>query len=247
MRKSMGPALVFAGVALAALWVVAQAWLERPELFFDVLWSALGFSALLAMVKLPWDLYFDARGLIDDQGAARARGQQVTAAAIEDARGLSRRLLLACVAIHLVSGLAVGLYTLFVPSRLGMMFASLFVLSALFRPMVSAYGYLRERLANLRGELRFPRDDIHALKARVDESELGIRELRRRIEELERGAQRGFEAQQAATEDRAALRKRMDDATARLGAEFERAISQLSEDKELLQGIKAFVRLVKEG
>jgi len=133
---------------------------------------------------------------------------------------------------------------------MGYVLASAFLISVMFRPMASFYEYQMKRLGELRGELRFPRDDVHLLKSRVDTLEPAQEHLRDNFEQVTNSLNAFkdiINTRVTGVDDRLTGTKRHhDDQIDKICLEFERSIERLTEDKELLRGIKAFIRLVKD-
>ncbi len=219
-------------------------------LLLDGIAAGIGLIGLVLLVKLPWDLYMEARGLIADQRDARKRDIAVDPEEERYAKRAARRLLAVCIGLHVVTAAVVGAATWASGGSLGYFFAGFYLLSTFFRPAVALYRHLVRRLRELRGRTRYPREDVVTLVARVRDLERELEErgeasketrcafeasldrLGQRVDALDRE----HRVRVAAFEDQVALVLR----------ELERTVDRLTEDRELLAGIRAFVKVVKE-
>lgn len=234
------------GIAYACVWYDA----ERVAVVMTLLWGLIGGATLLSMITLPWNLYFEAKSLLEDQGYATDKGKEVKEKDKSDAKKLAKLLLLLCMALHIGTATGLGIYTYFNPSMMGTVFASAFLISVMFRPMASFYAYQMERLKVLRGELRFPRDDVHLLKSRVDRLEPKQEDVKHQVDSVTNSLNAfkdNVSLRVTGVDERLTDTKRhYDEQIDKICREFERSIERLTEDKELLRGIKAFIRLVKD-
>ena len=143
------------------------------------------------------------------------------------------------IGLHLASAalLAGGSWVAEVP--LGNAFAALFLLSTLFRPAVEYYRYLRGQLAELIEESRYPRGDVMKLLADVESHGHQL--------DARAAAHDQLEQRMALTESR--LDARLAEANRRLELvtrRFDETIGQLTDNKEIISGLRAFLRLVRE-
>jgi len=131
--------------------------------FMDWLISILGLMWLFLIVTVPWNAHFHAREILDEAEISKRKNILVIESSLDFARRVAKRSLWVAVGLHLVS--AVGLYILAVSnvSVVGYVGSILAVLLALLRPSVRMYEYLQTRLASIREEFRYPRQDINEL------------------------------------------------------------------------------------
>lgn len=120
----------------------------------------------------------------------------------------------------------------------GQVFAGLFLLSTLFRTAVEYDRHLRRQLADALTEVRYPRDDVVKLvedvRLVVSSSEEHARALADLRHELACVRTEG--------QNRSEEHQRKLDAVAR---RFEETIDLLTDNQEIISGIKAFLRLVQ--
>lgn len=222
---------------------------------------------LLVITTVPWNLYFRARQVRAAIGDSRSRGIPVAESRETEVRRLERRLLRLAVAGHVASALVTAGVTWLTGHVLGYYVAGFYLLSTVIRPLVAYFGYLRGRIASLLKEVTFPRDDVAALRQLVQELGAGLKAHREGTEDalqrafgevdavrtdlrLESGRVREDVrlAREAWTADHAVLLGRCDDAQQRvvsLTRHFDEAMDGLSDQQELVSGLRAFLRLVR--
>lgn len=228
------------GGVVSAL-VVGLVWLHVPLAQVGVVVAGAACLAwLVVIVVLPWNLLFEARRTSRELARAKARGITVSAAQEERAKVVERRMLRVSLALHVLSAalLALGAWAAEVP--LGNVFAGLFLLSTLFRPAVEYYRFLRGELAELVDDSRYPRDDVQKWVSEVEEHGRALESARLKVEQLEH---RLTEADTRTEARLAEANRRLELITRR----FDETISQLTDNKEIISGLRAFLRLVREG
>lgn len=209
--------------------------------------GALCLGWLVLLLTVPWNLYFQARGLQEEIRAAKERGLHLPlpAESREEAGRIAARMKLAAIGAHVLSAVLIAAITYFSGAEIGYYFAAFYLASTSFRPAGAWFAHLRRRLDAMRREVRFPRDDILALKERVNFLEMRAQNLRATTEQLhsadlateERLADLSVTTARSARE----LDRRLD----ALGRQFEDTVAQLTDNREVIAGIKAFLRLLR--
>lgn len=206
----------------------------------------LGFGAgalclmwLAVLLTVPWNLYFQARTVRQEITEGRAAGLDIAAGRERDADRISRRLLGAAVGAHLVSAAAIAVVAAVSGQAVGYWFCAFYLVGTALRPAEAWLRHLRARIGVLREEASFPRDDILALKARLDTAEAGVVSLdtqtRRLALELDRLG--------------VLVRQRDDQLESRihaLGRTFEDTLGGLTDNQKVVNGLRAFLRLLRE-
>lgn len=206
--------------------------------------------ALVGVVQLPWDLVFAASDVLARQSQARTQGLAPDDAEVAFALASRRRALVLALTLHaLGAGLALAARGL-VGDTLGLVMAVAFLASMGVRPIHAFYEHTRARLGRAAHDAMLPRQSaleldlaLTALTQRLDDTS--------RAEETERGAltARIDLLDARAREDAAAWRKSAavtDDKLERVLRELERTVEKTQQSAEVLAGIRAFVRLVRE-
>jgi len=131
--------------------------------FMDWLIGILAVMWLFAIVTVPWNAHFRAREILDEAEISKRKDILVIESSLEFARRIVKRSLFIAILLHVVS--AIGLYALAVFSitPVGYVGAILAVLLAFLRPAMRSYEYIQTRLASIREEFRYPRQDINEL------------------------------------------------------------------------------------
>lgn len=195
-------------------------------------------SWLVAIVVLPWNLYFRARHLLAEMERSERRGIAVDAEARAEARKLAPRMLRLSLALHLVSALLLAGAAFLYGQHLGYIFSGLFLLSTLFRPAVEYHRYLHEKLRGYLNEVKIPREDATQLAAELrllqEKSDTQGKELER----LEAQLTKLSETSRAGD---LANERRLEGVSRKFGE----TIDRLTDNQEIISGIKAFLRLVQ--
>ena len=235
-----------------------------------VLTFGLGVASLywlLVITTVPWNLYFRARRVRHEIGVSRERGIAVPEGREGEVRRWERRLLWLALAGHAVTAAVVAGVTFASGHVLGYYFAAFYLLSCAIRPAAAYLGYVKARIASLLKETTHPRDDVIELTTQLATLSVTVQALHdatheaqeRTFRELDdvRGDLRAADvrlredvrlAREAADADRSGLRGRVEEAERHVAAvarHFDQAVDGLTDQRELLSGIRAFVRLVR--
>ncbi|HEX4385297.1 MAG TPA: hypothetical protein VH083_20195 [Myxococcales bacterium] len=193
---------------------------------------------LVAVVVLPWNLYFRARHVLSEMATSERRGIAVDVQARAESQALERRMLRISIGLHLISAALLALGSWLLGQHLGYAFAGLFLLSTLFRPAVEYHRYLHDKLFKFEHEVKYPREDVVKLVADV-----------RQLLEANKAHEKTIAVMKEADEALGqAMVKGDRDNQRRLEAvarRFEETIDKLTDNREIISGIKAFLRLVQ--
>lgn len=192
---------------------------------------------LLIVLKAPWDLYFEAHRVAFEQARSRERGIAVAEDRARYVRTVRQRLLGLAIGAHIGSAALVAGVAWATQGMVGYWFALFFVVSTLFRPMIAGYVYLWSRLRAIGQEAHYPREDVETMRERLAQAEITVRQTLDGLEELRHRSQDTANRHEAALQE---LRQ----AQSALGREFETTVSRLTDNQEVIQGIKSFVRLI---
>lgn len=206
--------------------------------------------ALVGVVRLPWDLVFEARNVLARQASSVRRGLDVDAAEIAFARASATRALVLAIVLHALGALLAFFARGLLGDELGLVLAIAFLASMALRPIHAFYVHTRARLGLAVREAEVPREDAVSLGESVRSLELRLHALDE-AREVEREALREQLAviETRAREDASAWRKSAtvtDEKLDRVLRELERTVEKTQQSAEVLAGIRAFVRLVRE-
>jgi hypothetical protein len=210
---------------------------------------------LVVVVILPWDLHFTARTLLVDAARSRKDGITVADADIAYVARWAKLSLWLAIVLHIVS--AGGFYLLAALDiyHLGYYAAAASILAMGLRPAGRAYDFLIERLGSIGREVRHPRDDVNALRQKIEGIDDRVKELVQRLDvketaswaaqveaRLTTGAAE-VEKLRAAAED---ARRENEDAHRQLARDAEGAAARMAEDARVLNNVRELVRFFKE-
>ncbi|NET58421.1 MAG: hypothetical protein F6K47_20380 [Symploca sp. SIO2E6] len=222
--------------------------------FLDWVIAVLSFWWLLVIVTVPWNVHLEAREVLLQAEASSKQGIAVDAKQIEYVKTLSKRSLIVAMALHFLS--AAGLYTLAATgiSAVGYISSGAALLLTVLRPAVRFYEYLAARLAMIRREFKYPREDIMELRSRFNTLENTVKHLSNQID-LENPDSLVATQQQYSEKTRqdvASLKASVEQLAASNEAEHQRiardaqqAISQLTIDSQFLDHVREIIRFFK--
>jgi len=243
MEKFVGTvvALALAGGALALAYAVGA----PPAVIAGTAAGALCLLWLLALLTLPWNLYFRAHMVLAEISVSRGKGLEIDKARDAEARRIARLMLRAAVAGHVVTAGAVVAATVATGRTVGYWLAGFFLLSTLFRPAGAYFGQLRRRLGTLLKDVTYPRDDVVELRKDVTRVQEQVTVLTEKAEEQYQAL---AELRRVVDALGASVYARADEADRKitaLGREFEATVNRLTDNQEIITGLKAFLRLLR--
>jgi ABC-type transporter Mla subunit MlaD len=139
---------------------------------------------------------------------------------------------------HLVSAAILAVITFFSGAVVGYYFAGFYLLSTFFRPAGAYLSHLRDRVTTLMGEARHPREDVVSLIARVDDLASAMTALSESAERLR------YDTDALRAELRTGD-EGLDRRITGMARHFENTVDGLSDNHEVITGIKAFLRLLR--
>ncbi len=245
MRVLVNIALVLGLLALIAgigSWLGLSDFMRASALhghLLDWIMGSLCLLWLLIVLKVPWDLYFQAHAVAFELQRARELDIPAVAGRAPYVHTLRRRLGLLAVGAHLLSALLIAGIAYFTHGVVGYYFAVFYLVSTVFRPAVAGYVYLSQKLQAIGDEAHYPREDVVELRRRVQDLEDRQKALTLQFKNQGEQLQRETGAREAEVRE---LRQNIHI----IGREFEASISRLTDNQEVIKGIQAFVRLVTQ-
>jgi hypothetical protein len=195
---------------------------------------------LLVVLTLPWNLHFKAKAVLFEMQRARERGLAERKDREEEARGVARRMLRISVLLHVASAALAAGGAWLSGAHWAYVFSGAYLFSGLFRPGVAWYVYLRTRLGIIGSEASFPPDDVKSLKAevaRVCAMACAAVDAEKKLREKVEQRDKANDARHKDLERRFTL----------LARKFEETIDRLTDNQQIISGIKAFLRLIDKG
>ncbi|MEI1374473.1 hypothetical protein PQG02_13365 [Nostoc sp. UHCC 0926] len=240
-------------VVLAAFGLLQ--WLHIPAgNFLDWVIGGASFWWLLVIVTVPWNVHFQAKEVLAEAAQSKEKGIPVDEKQVKYVTVLAKRSLWVAIALHLFS--TVGLYTLAATgiSTVGYISSGAALLLTILRPAIRAYEYLYARLAMIRQEWKYPREDIVELRDRFSILEQKIQSFEEQLNP-EQSYSLPATQQRFAEETRrdlARIAANLEELRAinqteheRLAREARNAIAQLSTDGQFLDHVREIIRFFK--
>lgn len=246
------------GFGLVILLLLAFAglqWLQIPAgSFLDWVIGTASFAWLLTIVTVPWNIHFEAKEALAEADLSVERGIAVDEKQVQYVKIVQERSLWIVIALHLLS--AIGLYMLAIAgiSAVGYVSSGAALLLTALRPAVRTYKYFAARLAMIRQNFKYPREDIMEFRSRL----IRLEETVKRLEELlnpndprswlatqqrqEQALRNDLTRVAAAQEE---LRATNQAEHERLTREARQAIAQLTTDGQFLDHVREIIRFFK--
>jgi hypothetical protein len=233
----------------------ALQWLQIPAgNLIDWMIGAASFWWLLVIVTVPWNVHFQAKEVLAEAAVSVEKGIAVDPKQVKYAEVLAKRSFWVAIALHLFS--AVGLYTLAATgiSAVGYVSSGAALLLTALRPAVRTYEYLAARLAMIRQELTYPREDVWELRNRFNTLEETLKRLEEQMdpEEPYSWVATGQRSQAETRQELARLAAAIEELRAtneaqhdRLSWEAKQAIAQLTTDGQFLDHVREIIRFFK--
>ena len=231
-------------------------WLDMPVgSFVDWLIGIAVFAWLMTVVTVPWNIHFEAREVLHDAEISKKKNIDFDASQLSYVKKLHRFSLIAAIFLHLFS--AVGLYWLSWAeiSVVGYYGSGAALLLTLLRPSVRAYEYISTRLYNIRQEIKYPRDDIHTLKMKLDHLELLVKEIGDKLDPKQedswlsrqntRTKENSHQLRHLITRLETVISENEKDHE-KITKETRHAVAQLSEDGKFIDNLVEIIRFIKK-
>jgi len=230
-------------------------WLHIPAgSLIDWVIGAASFWWLLVIVTVPWNVHFQAKEVLAEAAVSVEKGTEVDEKQLKYVGNLANRSFWVAIALHIFS--AVGLYTLAATgiSAVGYISSGAALLLTALRPAVRTYEYLAGRLAMIRQEFTYPREDIWELRNRFSTLEETVKRLEEQLDPEEPyswiATQQRFQGETRQELARIAasfeeLRATNEVQHERLSREARQAIAQLTTDGQFLDHVREIIRFFK--
>lgn len=230
-------------------------WLHIPTgSFLDWVIAVAIFEWLLVIVTVPWNVHFEAKEVITEAAQSTEKGIRVDRKQVDYAKMVEKRSLFVAIALHLFS--AIGFYGLAAAgiSTIGYISSGAALLLTLLRPAIRGYQYLAMRLAMIREQVKYPREDIVELRSRFTNLETAIKDIQDKLnpeypdslvstqKRLSDGISHDLNRLAVAVEE---LRSTNQAEHNRLSREAQQAISQLTIDSQFLDHVREIIRFFK--
>lgn len=230
-------------------------WLQIPAgSFLDWVIALAIFEWLLVIVTVPWNVHFEAKEVLNEAEISQKKGIPVDAQQVNYAKKIAKGALGVAISLHILS--AMGFYTLAITgiSSLGYVSSGAALFLTFLRPILRGYQYLAARLAAIRQQIQYPREDVLELQHRFNVLEDKIKRIEEQLDPEEPYSW-------AATFQRhwQEMRQEMDNLVVsqtdlsrqnqadhkRLERQAQEAIAQFSADGQFLDHVREIIRFFK--
>ncbi len=245
-----------AGLVLLLLLVFSVLqWLQFPVgSFLDWVIGGATFWWLLAIVTVPWNIHFQAKEVLAEAEQSRERDIVVDEEKVNYVKTLAKRSLFFALALHFLSTL--GLYALAMAgiSSVGYIGSGAALLLTLLRPAVRGYEYIAQRLAMVRQEFKYPRQDVVELRHRLKAVENNLTTIQSQLNLQDPRSLVSVQKRQleATGNDLTKVAASLEELKATNQAQHDliiqdarNAIGQISADSEFLDRVREIIRFFK--
>jgi hypothetical protein len=231
-------------------------WLNIPAgNFIDWFIGLASFWWLLAIVTIPWNVYFDAQEVIAEGHISRQKNISFDERQLKYAHRVAYWSIIVAIALHILS--ALGLYWLAASgiSAVGYVSSGATLLLTVLRPAIRGYQYLAQRLRAIREQITYPREDILELRSRFSIIENELKNLAVQLnpnnensfvvkqEQQWQELRRNYNQLRANLEHFQAVNEQEHD---NINKNAKNAIAQLTEDSQFLEQVREIIRFFKK-
>jgi len=138
----------------------------------------LAFFWLLAIVTVPWNIYFKAKAVLSNAQPTRERGLPVDDRQVAYVRKLVGLSLWIAIGLHLASAIVLYFLARTGVVHIGYIASVIALMLTILRPSISAYEYIAARLHAIGQSWAYPREDVVELRGRVTALEASLKSVR---------------------------------------------------------------------
>ncbi|MDQ6961860.1 MAG: hypothetical protein Q9M28_04935 [Mariprofundaceae bacterium] len=233
---------------IVAILIIYLGWIDGQSLL-NISMGAIALTGLLLILKLPWDLYFEARNLLAEQRESMRKEITIPDDDLQYTQSMVRKLLPFAISLHIMAAAIIATITYFSDGQIGYYFAAFFLLSTSFRPILAFHNHQKNRLSKLRRHCKVPREDAVNFSQRIKELESLMKENKDYLDNTNDENKVSLQKINSKIETLYALIKSQNrdyqDKVDTVMHEFGRSIEKLTEDKEILQGMRTLIKLIK--
>jgi hypothetical protein len=222
--------------------------------FIDWIVGVLSCWWLLLIVTVPWNIFFEAKDLINEAKESKSANIRIDEAHVKYAHKIAGWALVSALSLHIVSAVALFALSALGITPVGQVASAAALLLTGLRPVVRGYEHLHQKLNLIKQRVKYPREDVVELRGRVEDLQNRVRNLE---EQMDTHNPSSFVAQiNRSNED---VRQRLGLVTSQhqqaeidhklqheiLMRESRDAISKVSQDIQFLDHVREIVRLIK--
>lgn len=230
-------------------------WLHVPAgSFLDWTIAGASFWWLVAIVTVPWNIYFQSKQVVFEAEQSQEKDIPVDDKQLTYVKRVAKRSLWIAIALHAISALVLYALAIAGISAVGYIGSAAALLLTALRPVVRAYEYIMVRLNIIGSEFKYPRNDIVELRDRVAIIEQQIESINYSLDEskedswvanLNRRLSANGQELSRLSASIETLRSNNEAEHDRLKKEAQNAIAQLNEDSQFLENVREIIRFFK--
>ncbi|MBU6453071.1 MAG: hypothetical protein KGS72_14900 [Cyanobacteria bacterium REEB67] len=222
--------------------------------FIDWTIATVSLWWLLIVVTVLWDIYFDAKAVVNEAEQSQSAGISVDEAQLIYVKRVANSALIGAVVLHLASAAALFALSYYGISAVGYIGSAAALLLTFLRPSVRGYEYLRAKLQAMKNRFRYPREDVLELRNRTSSLENNVNALQKQLNLQDPDS---FASRQHRLMEEMRMRQtavleelhRLDDANIRdherIAHDSRNAIAKISADSQFLDHVREIVQMIK--
>ena len=261
--KDIGGFLIVSAVLALLLLLVfgILQWLHIPSgSFLDWMIGIASFWWLLVIVTIPWNIHFAAKNVSLEAKDSLKKGIAVETAQLQYVEQVARWSFWSAIALHGLSALILYVLAASGASTIGYIGSVATLLLTGLRPAVALCQYLTDRLKTIQNVVKYPREDVVALKQQLIKIEAKLTDLAYQLN-LDRDEPIEHPDSWATVQQQtfAAMRQELTQLAVgvedlrvtnqadhdHLNREARNAIAQLSTDGQFLEHVREIIRFFK--
>jgi hypothetical protein len=232
-----------------------------PSLLLDIAAGAVCLIWLLFVLKVPWDLFFETRSILFEMQRSIEKQLAVNPDRIRYVNRMQRITGAIAISSHIVSATIITGLTYWSNGKVGYFFAFFYIVATFFRPAKRAYDFLIIKLREIRNEVKYPREDVIKLRQDLSTLEEQIKILKEsQLCQLEERMTRLSGRVEATEESDRGLKADISNSRSMierversfqsriecLSEEVERTLTKAIDNQDVITGVRAFARLIKQ-
>lgn len=243
------------GVLSVLSWVFH--WSPLPQVSGAVLLNVgMGFlclTGLMVIMKVPWDLHFEIRALLFEMNLSRERKIEVNPDREKYLLRMRWITLVTAIGAHIGAAAVIAGVTYWSQGQTGYYFAAFYLLATFFRPAHAAHQFLWAKLQEIRREVKYPRDDVISLVNDVRELKVQMEAVNEHLKNIESQLITGNETDRKLRSDLTELQNALHhteqtfhNRMQMLSDEVERSMLKAVDNQDIVSGLRAFAKLIKQ-
>ncbi|MEM3342413.1 MAG: hypothetical protein QW728_06935 [Thermoplasmata archaeon] len=217
----------------------------------DIIMFVISLIWFIIIIKYPWDAFFRAKGVLDEM--ERSKKENIAVDKDDEAfvKRKYKQLLFISLFLHFISAIAVTCVAYFLDLVIGYPFAIFYTVSACFRPLSRFYDYLMSRFYTIEENVKYPLKNVESFQNRTEKLfaefskkvEEAIAKKTEEINKLNADLEK-LRAESASQNNR--VIERYDEKFRLINDRLKNITEEIAYNQDVIKGIKAFVKMVKE-